>query len=144
MKLRAPTVHFTCKLNELEIVVKALLSRLQEGGVILLKGDLAAGKTTLVQRVAAYLELEDAVTSPTFSIQQCYGDILFHYDIYNQGLEHFMALGLLEELEREGYHFIEWGSETLYHILKAAHIPVIMVEIDKANAARQYRIIDDA
>ncbi len=126
------------------MVVKAILSRLKGDGVVLLKGDLAAGKTTLVQHVAAYLQLEDVVTSPTFSIQQCYGERLFHYDIYNQGLEHFIALGLLEELEREGYHFIEWGDAKLYHILKAAHIPVLIVEIEKVNAARRYRIVEHA
>ncbi|RUM64688.1 MAG: tRNA (adenosine(37)-N6)-threonylcarbamoyltransferase complex ATPase subunit type 1 TsaE [Sulfurimonas sp.] len=139
-----PTVQFTCKLDTIAIVVQALLSRLPEGGVVLLKGDLAAGKTTLVQKVAAHLGLQDVVTSPTFSIQQCYGETLFHYDIYNQGVEHFIALGLLEELEREGYHFIEWGDEELYGIVKAARIPVLMVEIEKANAARHYRIIKDA
>ncbi len=144
MIVNTPAVTFTCKLNELDIVVQAVLSRLKKGGVVLLKGDLAAGKTTLVQQVAAHLECEDAVTSPTFSIQQCYGEMLFHYDVYNKGLEHFMALGLLEELEREGYHFVEWGDETLFNILKAARLRVLLVEIEKINAARCYRIIEHA
>lgn len=139
-----PALTFTCKLQELDGVVQAILSRLQGGGIVLLQGDLAAGKTTLVQQTAAYLKLDDAVTSPTFSIQQCYGERLFHYDIYNKGLEHFIALGLLEELEREGYHFVEWGDEKLYHILKAAQLPVLMVAIEKVNAARRYRIIEHA
>ncbi len=144
MKPLTPTVNFTCKLHEIDVVVKALLARLKEGGVVLLQGDLAAGKTTLVQRTAAYLQLDDAVTSPTFSIQQCYANKLFHYDIYNQGLDRFIALGLLEELEREGYHFIEWGDERLYTILQSAQIPVIIVEIDKENTTRRYRIIEHA
>jgi len=130
-----------CALDELRDVCKAIVTALPEGGVVILKGDLAAGKTTLTQAFARYLGLEDAVTSPTFSLQQCYGDKLFHYDIYNQGLEHFLALGMLEELEREGYHLVEWGDESLARLLKSAHIPTITVEIEKTdNESRTYRI----
>jgi tRNA threonylcarbamoyladenosine biosynthesis protein TsaE len=130
-----------CALNELHDVCKAITAALPEGGVVILKGDLAAGKTTLTQAFARYLGLDDAVTSPTFSLQQCYGDKLFHYDIYNQGLEHFLSLGMLEELEREGYHLVEWGDESLARLLVSAHIPTITVEIKKTdNDRRTYRI----
>jgi len=133
--------EFQCSLDELQEVCKAISTALPEGGVVILKGDLAAGKTTLTQAFAEYLGLEDAVTSPTFSLQQCYGDRLFHYDIYNQGLEHFLSLGMLEELEREGYHLVEWGDESLVKLLKSAHIPTITVEIEKTdNERRTYRI----
>jgi len=133
--------EFECALDELQRVCKAIVTALPEGGVVILKGDLAAGKTTLTQAFARFLGLEDAVTSPTFSLQQCYGDKLFHYDIYNQGLEHFLALGMLEELEREGYHLVEWGDESLARLLKSAHIPTITVEIEKKdNERRTYRI----
>lgn len=130
-----------CTLDELYKVCKAIVNALPEGGVVILKGDLAAGKTTLAQAFAKYLGLEDAVTSPTFSLQQCYGEKLFHYDIYNQGLQHFLALGMLEELEREGYHLVEWGDESLAQLLKSAHLPTITVEIEKTdNKRRTYRI----
>jgi len=130
-----------CALDELQNVCKAIVTALPEGGVVILKGDLAAGKTTLAQAFASYLGLEDAVTSPTFSLQQCYGDKLFHYDIYNQGLEHFLSLGMLEELEREGYHLVEWGDESLAQLLKSAQIPTSTVEIEKTdNERRTYRI----
>ncbi len=140
MKNFTPKFSFTCKLNEINIVIEALFDILKDSGVVILKGELAAGKTTFVQHVAAYLNLDDVVTSPTFSIQQCYGNKIFHYDIYNQGLDHFIALGLLEELERDGYHFVEWGNEKLYAILKAAHINVVIIEIEKENSKRKYRI----
>jgi tRNA threonylcarbamoyladenosine biosynthesis protein TsaE len=115
---------------------------LKEGGVVILQGDLAAGKTTFVQYAARFLGLSEAVTSPTFSIQHCYEDKLFHYDIYNQGIEHFLSLGLLEELEREGYHFVEWGDKKLYDILKLAQIKVLIIQIEKEEGQRKYRIID--
>ena len=63
-------------------------------GVVILKGDLAAGKTTFVKTIAKLKGICDDVTSPTFSLQQCYGEDTYHYDIYNKGLDHFIALGI--------------------------------------------------
>ena len=121
-----------------------IVQALPEGGVVILQGTLAAGKTTLTKAFAAHLGLEEAVTSPTFSLQQCYGERLFHYDIYNHGLDHFLALGMFEELEKEGYHLIEWGDETLASLLKSAHIPTIKVEISKLDETKRTYRIEDA
>jgi len=110
-------------------------------GVIILKGDLAAGKTTLVKAVVKALGLDDEVTSPTFSLQQCYGEAIYHYDMYNHGLEHFLSLGMLEELEKEGLHFVEWGDDELLKILVSAGIPTVVIEIKKtSNDTREYRV----
>ncbi len=134
-------IEITCALDELQDVSKAIANSLPDGGIVILQGDLAAGKTTLTQAFAKYLGLDDAVTSPTFSLQQCYGGRLFHYDIYNHGLDHFLSLGMLEELEREGYHLIEWGDASLASLLKSAQIPTINVKITKRDEkSRMYRI----
>lgn len=110
-------------------------------GVIILKGDLAAGKTTLVKAVVKELGIVDDVTSPTFSLQQVYGNRVFHYDIYNHGIEHFISLGMLEELEREGLHFVEWGDERLEAILESAGIDFLVIEIIKrADNKREYKL----
>ncbi|WP_345974100.1 tRNA (adenosine(37)-N6)-threonylcarbamoyltransferase complex ATPase subunit type 1 TsaE [Sulfurimonas sp. HSL3-7] len=136
--------ELTCSLEQLQDVCQAIVDLLPEGGVVILRGDLAAGKTTLTQAFAKHLGLSEAVTSPTFSLQQCYGDRLFHYDIYNQGMDHFLSLGMLEELEREGYHLVEWGDESLARLLKTAGIPMITVVIDKADKNRRTYRIEDA
>jgi tRNA threonylcarbamoyladenosine biosynthesis protein TsaE len=130
---------FTLALNELSILAQEISYQLPEGGVVILKGDLASGKTSLTQAFAAYLGEEDVVTSPTFSLQQCYGERLYHYDLYNKGLENFLALGLLEELDKEGYHLIEWGDERLKELLDSAGIETMMIEIDKENDKRVYK-----
>lgn len=128
-------------LDELQKVSEAVVTMLPEGGVVILQGDLAAGKTSLSKAFAVYLGLDDAVTSPTFSLQQCYGERLFHYDIYNHGLDHFLSLGMLEELERSGYHLIEWGDDALAALLKSAQIPTLIVSITKPDETkRNYRI----
>lgn len=125
--------------NLLPIVSK--FGRKITNGVVILKGDLAAGKTTLVKAVAHAMGLEDDVTSPTFSLQQCYGEKIYHYDIYNHGLEHFIALGMLEELEKEGFHFIEWGDEKLEALLRDVGIDVMSIEIQKSSdTTREYKI----
>lgn len=83
---------------------------LKRGDVVLLEGDLGAGKTTLTAGVAKALHIKDEVISPTFNIMKCYfkGDIpLYHIDAYrleNQNIE----IGLDEYIEGDGVCFIEW------------------------------------
>jgi len=128
-------------LDELAQLAKEIDESLPEGGVVILEGDLASGKTTLTQAFAAYLGETDVVTSPTFSLQQRYGTKLFHYDLYNKGLDNFLSLGLLEELEKEGYHLIEWADESLKTFLVSAGIPVLHIKIEKEDKKRVYTCI---
>ncbi len=134
--------EFILGVENLPQLTKEVMQILPNGGVIILRGDLAAGKTTFVAAFAKEFGIDDAVTSPTFSLQQCYGDNIFHYDIYNHGVEHFIALGMLEELEHEGYHFVEWGDDTLSSILFNAEIPAIIINIEKLDDKRLYKVED--
>lgn len=120
-------------LNELSILCERIVDELPRGGVVILQGDLASGKTTLTQAFARFLGMEDAVTSPTFSLQQRYGEKLYHYDLYNYGFEKFLSLGMMEELEHEGYHLIEWGDEPLIALLKHSGIETIILKITKCD-----------
>ena len=87
-----------------------LASMLKAGDVILLEGDLGAGKTTLVGGVAKGLSIEGDVISPTFNIMKCYFDgslPLYHIDAYRlegQNIE----IGLDEYIEGDGVCLIEW------------------------------------
>lgn len=131
---------YKLKVDNLQPVVSKFGKKITNG-VVILKGDLAAGKTTLVKAVVKALGVEDAVTSPTFSLQQCYGDKIYHYDMYNHGFDHFISLGMLEELDKEGLHFVEWGDDELLKILVEACIPTVVIEIEKtSDDEREYRI----
>jgi tRNA threonylcarbamoyladenosine biosynthesis protein TsaE len=133
-------MSYKLKVDNLQPVVSKFGRKIQNG-VIILKGDLAAGKTTLVKAVVKALGIDDEVTSPTFSLQQCYGDKIYHYDMYNRGLDHFISLGMLEELDKEGLHFVEWGDDELLKILVEASIPTVVIEIEKtSDDEREYRI----
>lgn len=133
-------MKYELALDSIEPMVKKIVEDFP-AGVILLRGDLAAGKTTLTKEIVKSLGLDDEVTSPTFSIQQCYGDKVFHYDIYNKGLENFISLGMLEELEKDGLHLVEWGDDELKKILLHAGFDVLEINIKKINNnKREYEI----
>ena len=131
---------YTLSINKLDTLAKDIISSFK-CGVVILRGDLASGKTTLVKSIATEVGVKDEVTSPTFSIQQCYTHNIFHYDIYNYGLQHFLSLGMLEELEKVGLHFIEWGDEELQNILLSVGIDVMLIEIEKkSKEEREYTV----
>ena len=89
---------------------KRLAPLFARGDVVLLKGDLGAGKTTFTGGVAEGLSIDEKVISPTFNIMKCYfkGRIpLYHIDAYrleNQNIE----IGLDEYIEGDGVCLIEW------------------------------------
>ena len=109
-------------------------------GIYLLKGDLVSGKTTLVKAMVQYLGNSSVVTSPTFLLAQDYGEGIYHYDIYQKNLEELLEIGFLEELEKEGWHFIEWGDEKLAKILKQIGMDFKSIEILPKQHLREYRI----
>ena len=129
---------YLLNINEMDKMIEEIADDFKNG-VVVLRGDLAAGKTTFVKKMAQHLGIKEDVTSPTFSLQHCYGDRVFHYDMYNHGLEHFISLGMLEELEKEGLHFVEWGDDTLVKVLNSAGIDTLTVDIKKiSNDKREY------
>ena len=131
---------YKLSLNELHTVVDEVIEKFPLG-IVILRGDLACGKTTFVKEIVKKLGIEDDVTSPTFSLQQCYGYKIYHYDLYNHGLEHFISLGMLEELEKDGLHFVEWGDDKLKKILLNVGIEVLSIDIEKISQdKREYRI----
>ena len=132
---------FELELNKLEELTTYLIELLKDDNyIVILRGDLASGKTTLVKNYLKALNLDDLVTSPTFSLQAIYSENIFHYDVYNKTLNEFIALGMLEEFEKDGTHFVEWGDEKLEEILKDYGYNVILIEIEKKDNKRLYKI----
>ncbi len=128
-------------LNEIKDVVQELIRILDKKDcVVLLRGDLASGKTTFVKTYVKEVGLDDLVTSPTFSLQTNYGEMIFHYDIYNKTLEEFISLGLLEEFDKNGIHFVEWGDTRLEEVLKSYGFKTLVIEIEKIDNKRRYKI----
>ena len=66
-------------LNVVNITKRRAVSEdMCKSGVVLLSGDLASGKTTLVKAIIKAHGIEESVTSPTFSLMQIYGKDIYH------------------------------------------------------------------
>ena len=91
----------------------ALGSLLNASDVVLLEGDLSAGKTTFTKGLAKALGIEDVVTSPTFTFMKEYhGKFdLYHFDLYRAEDEsELYELGLNDYLYLDGVCVIEWNK----------------------------------
>jgi tRNA threonylcarbamoyladenosine biosynthesis protein TsaE len=96
---------------ETEAVAAALAARLRPGDVVVVSGELGAGKTTFVRGAVEALGAEGPVTSPTFTIGQIYpGPVpVGHLDLYRLGSLDDEEPGLLEEyLAPDVVAFVEW------------------------------------
>jgi tRNA threonylcarbamoyladenosine biosynthesis protein TsaE len=92
---------------------RSLGATLRPGAVILLSGELGAGKTAFVRGLAAGIGVsEDDVSSPTFTLIQQYRGLLtlHHVDLYRIGGGEVDDLGL-EELAESGIVAIEWAEK---------------------------------
>ena len=86
---------------------------LEPGNVIALRGGLAAGKTTLVKGIALGLDIDEEVTSPSYTLISEYSGRLplYHMDAYRlDGDEDFVALGAEEYLFGHGVSVVEWSE----------------------------------
>jgi len=126
--------------DKLETVVNYINEIVPANAIIFLIGNLAAGKTTLTAKIAKNRGVEGEVTSPTFSLQQCYDENLYHYDLYRVENSEFMELGLFEEFDKDGWHMIEWGDSELKNFLIEAGYNVFTVTIRPFEEKRKYII----
>jgi tRNA threonylcarbamoyladenosine biosynthesis protein TsaE len=128
--------------NELNTVIDYLNTIVPRDAILFFTGNLASGKTTLTANIAKAKGIEGEVTSPTFSLQQCYDENLFHYDLYRIENSEFMELGLFEEFDKEGWHFVEWGDEALKIFLLNAGYELFTVNIEPFENRRKYTITE--
>ena len=84
---------------------------LRGGDVVLLNGDMGAGKTVFTKGVAKGLGIEEEVTSPTYAYMNDYDGRLFHYDCYRiESVEQAERLGLGDYFDMGGICIVEWAQ----------------------------------
>jgi tRNA threonylcarbamoyladenosine biosynthesis protein TsaE len=101
---------------ETEAFGAELAEDLKDGDIVLVRGELGAGKTTLVRGAARALGVSDPVTSPSFSIGHRYraGErlVVSHLDLYRlAGLEHEDPDLLADYLGEGRIAFVEWPPD---------------------------------
>ena len=114
---------------------KKIGAKLGGGDLLLLKGDLGGGKTTISKGIAAGLGAKEEVTSPTFTIEQIYkgkNDIcIFHYDFYRLSGGDITEFELLENLKNDKAVFLVEWPENLEADLPHERIEIILTFINK-------------
>ena len=105
---------------------------LKAGDVVLLKGEMGAGKTVFCKGVAKALGIEDEITSPTYAYMNDYEGKLYHYDCYRLcGGEQALSLGLTDYFDAGGICVIEW-SENIASVLPEK-VKRVVIEILNEN-----------
>ncbi|MBQ7977197.1 MAG: tRNA (adenosine(37)-N6)-threonylcarbamoyltransferase complex ATPase subunit type 1 TsaE [Clostridia bacterium] len=127
--------------EDLGKVAREFAQTLNEGDVVLLTGDLGAGKTTFVKAVAKALGFDGLVTSPTFTILNEYAGKMpiYHFDMYRlKSCAEAVESGLDEVLRSgEGVCFVEWPQKVAGILPKNS----IMIDISVIDEnARKIRI----
>lgn len=112
--------------QETEAIGRELGARLLPNGVLLLSGELGAGKTVLVRGLAAALGIDAAeIQSPTFTLMRSHqgtGGSLLHIDLYRLEPEEVPELGLEEALYGPGVKVVEWAERLPYEVPGATQV----------------------
>ena len=114
---------------------------LNNGDIVLLNGDLGAGKTTFTQFVFKHLGVDGVVNSPTFAVLKTYnakGLTLNHFDTYRVNTSEAIECGFDEVISnKDDITFIEW-SENISELLPQN---CIKVNITLNGDIREFEII---
>ncbi len=112
--------------NATKLFATNLAKILKKGDVIVLSGDLGAGKTKFVEGILNHYDLQNEISSPTFTIVNEYHnkDVdIFHFDLYRLGdIYEFENIGGEEYFEK-GICIFEWG-ELIEDILPEDYIKI--------------------
>lgn len=111
-------------------VAKDFAKTLSFGDVVVLSGDLGAGKTAFVKGVCEFFNLS-GVTSPTYAYLNVYGDKIYHYDCYRLSSgEDAELLGLTDYFNKNNICLIEW-AENISSALPKNYKTVNITKIDE-------------
>lgn len=109
-------VATTTSVDQTRDLAASVAALARPGDVVVLAGDLGAGKTAFVQGFGRGMGVPDRITSPTFTLVHVYEGRLpvHHLDVYRLGqLSEALDLGLPEMLDEGGVVLIEWGDAIL-------------------------------
>ncbi len=112
-------VYYSYSPEETAEIAGSFSASILPGDVITMNGDLGVGKTAFVQGLAKGLEIDEYLSSPTFTIVNCYeGRLpLYHFDVYRiDDPDEMYEIGYEEYIDGDGVCVIEW-AENIAEIL---------------------------
>ena len=103
-------------LIELPVIAKELIEAFGTKKVIAFKGEMGAGKTTLIKAICEALGVKQTISSPTFSIVNEYlsssGKKIYHFDFYRiNTISEAYDMGYEEYFYSDAYCFVEWPEK---------------------------------
>ena len=125
----------TGSVDETRALAASLAPSVRPGDLLLLAGDLGAGKTAFVQGLGRAMGVTEPITSPTFTLAQRYDSdpVLHHLDVYRLSqLNEVLDLGLGELLDDGGVVAIEWG-DAVVPVLPSDYLEVRLTLTDVAT-----------
>jgi tRNA threonylcarbamoyladenosine biosynthesis protein TsaE len=108
-----PRIFHTQSEEETVALGESLAAELSPQAIVLLIGNLGAGKTTIAKGIVKGLNAAepDEVSSPTFTLIHQYGPSVYHVDLYRlESAAQLATLGLEELFDRRAVVLIEWGE----------------------------------
>ncbi len=112
--------------------------QLKKGDVVLLKGEMGAGKTVFVKGMAKALGITQTITSPTYAYMNDYDGVLYHYDCYRLSCgEDAEALGLTDYFYADGICVIEW-SENISDVIPDTAITVKITKLSENKRSIEF------
>lgn len=126
-------------LLETEKLAKTFAKSLTGNEIILLNGELGAGKTTFTKSLAKALGVTDIVTSPTFAFMKeyCGKYKISHYDMYRaENQDELFELGIYDNLTEQGIAIIEWNKFESFPLNKS------IIDIDIIKTGDNSRIFE--
>jgi len=114
-----------------------------KNNVVLISGEMGAGKTTLIKELLRLMDVEDKVSSPTFSIVNEYvtshKETIYHMDLYRiKDTEELKNIGLFEYIESGKTCFIEWG-EIIEKSIYPDYNKFVISKVNKSRSIKKIR-----
>lgn len=135
--------YITNSAEETIEIGKSFAGKLNKGTVVLLSGEMGAGKTVFVKGMAQGLGIKSLITSPTYAYMNDYDGILYHYDCYRlTSGEDAESLGLTDYFYAGGICVVEW-SENIADVISSGAIRVTIEKTGETQRSIEIEIPRD-
>jgi|TARA_B110000211_G_C14080023_1_gene554081 tRNA threonylcarbamoyladenosine biosynthesis protein TsaE len=127
-------MHLIFKKKELDIAVQLILKQ-KSHKVIRIDGPMGVGKTTLISALCKTLNVEETISSPSFSIVNTYkvnNEYIYHFDFYRlENQDEALDFGVEEYFESGALCLLEWAEKISHHLpLEYDHFTLELIDLE--------------